>query len=89
MSLPARKRLTRRDPPQTPLAVGFAWASRITTLALEFVLPSLAGWWIDGRLGSRPVAMILGTVLGFLVGMLHLLQIARGGAKPPGAPDGP
>lgn len=60
-----------------------AWASRVTTLALEFVLPTLAGRWLDGRLGSRPVGMIVGAILGFVVGMLHLLQIAKGDRRPP------
>ena len=77
----------RSEPPQTPLALGIAWASRITTLALEFVLPTLAGWWLDGKLGSRPVGMIVGAILGFLVGMVHLLQIARGPKRPPAEPN--
>lgn len=58
------------------------WASRVTSLALEFTLPALAGGWIGGRLGSRPVGIMLGAALGFVVGMLHLLQIARGTRGP-------
>jgi F0F1-type ATP synthase assembly protein I len=75
--------LGRSEPPQTPLALGLAWASRVTSLALEFVLPTLAGWWLDGKLGSRPVGMIAGAAVGFLIGMLHLLQIARNAPRPP------
>jgi F0F1-type ATP synthase assembly protein I len=73
--------LDRGRPPQTPLSIGVAWASRVTSLALEFVLPTLAGWWIDGRLGTRPWGLMAGATLGFVVGLIHLLQIARGGAK--------
>jgi F0F1-type ATP synthase assembly protein I len=71
-----------REPSQTPLSIGVAWASRITSLALEFVVPTLAGYWVDGKLGSRPWGILVGMVLGFTLGMLHLLQIARGGTKP-------
>jgi ATP synthase protein I len=79
---PRTRRLERSEPPRTPLAIGLAWASRITSLALEFVVPMLAGWWIDGKLGSRPWGLLIGTILGFAIGMLHLLQLARSGAKP-------
>lgn len=79
-------------PKQSPLSIGVAWASRVTTLALEFALPALVGSWIDGRLSSRPWGMLVGAVLGFAVGMVHLLQIARQG-QGPGTPgrdgDGP
>jgi ATP synthase protein I len=67
-----------KEPPQSPLSVGVFWASRITSLALEFTLPVLAGIFLDKRLGSLPLATILGAVLGMTVGMMHVLQIARG-----------
>ena len=61
-------RMHEPSPPgRTPLSIGFAWAYRVTAVGLEFVLPALAGYWIDGRLGSRPVGMLLGAVLGFAV----------------------
>jgi len=70
-------------PGRSPLSIGVGWAYRVTSVGLEFVLPALAGYWIDGRLGSGPVGMLLGAVLGFTVGMVHLIQIARRGTQGP------
>lgn len=69
------------------MSVGFTWASRITSLGLEFALPAWGGWWLDGRLGTRPWCLIAGTILGFGTGIVHLVGIARDAAK--GGPGGP
>jgi ATP synthase protein I len=71
------------DPePRTPLALGILWASRITSLGLEFSLPVVGGYYLDRWQGTSPLATLAGLVLGFAVGMVHLLQIARGGSRP-------
>ena len=59
------------------LAVGMEWASRATTIGLEFALPPLLGsladrWWKTG-----PWLTVVGAVLGFAVGMMHVLRLAR------------
>jgi F0F1-type ATP synthase assembly protein I len=59
------------------------WASRVTTLGLEFALPALGGFWLDGRLGTLPWVTLLGSILGFTVGITHLLRIARQGSAGP------
>lgn len=58
-----------------------SWASRVTTIGLEFVLPALLGVWLDGQFGSLPLATLLGALLGFSVGIIHLLRIARDGSS--------
>jgi F0F1-type ATP synthase assembly protein I len=55
------------------------WASRVTTLGLEFALPPLLGAFLDRRWGSSPAGVLVGAVLGFVVGMMHLLKLAREG----------
>lgn len=62
-----------------------AWVSQITTIGLEMVLPAMLGFWLDGRWGTTPGLTITGAVLGFIVSMNHLLQIARahGKTRPP------
>ncbi len=50
----------------------------MTTLGLEFALPALAGHVVDRKFGSAPVALLVGMVAGFAVGMMHILRIARG-----------
>lgn len=60
-----------------PLSAGIAWASRITTLAIGFVIPILVGVWADSRLGTKPWLLLTGFALGLTVGMVQLLQIVR------------
>ncbi|QDT37725.1 AtpZ/AtpI family protein [Stratiformator vulcanicus] len=62
---------------RSPLAVGLAWSSRITTIALEMALPPLLGWWLDTKLGTTPLLVILLSILGFASAMFHLIALAR------------
>jgi ATP synthase protein I len=57
------------------------WASRISTIGLEFALPPLAGVGLDRWWGTGPWATVVGAVLGFAVGMMHILRVAREGTK--------
>ena len=52
------------------------WVSRITTVGLMMVLPALGGRWLDDRRGTNYWTLI-GLVLGLVVGLWQLLQIAR------------
>ena len=58
-----------------------AWTSRIMTIALEMVLPSLLGIWADRRLGTGMLFVVLGAILGFTMGMWHLLILAKASAQ--------
>lgn len=84
--IPARPALAgpMREPdptPPSPLSSGVGWASRVTTLGLEFCLPPLAGVWVDNRMGTRPWGLLVGAILGFAVGLTHLVQLARGSTR--------
>ena len=59
------------------LSVGIAWASRITTLALELTIPVLVGVGLDRWWGTSPLATISGAVLGFVLFMFHTLRLAK------------
>lgn len=70
---------------RTPLALGVMWASRVTTLGLEFALPAVVGIVVDRRWNLAPWATLVGSALGFALGMTHLLRLAREGTgSPPG-----
>ena len=62
---------------RSSLALGLEWSSRITTVALEMVVPALVGYWIDLKLGTRLVFLVSGTVLGFVTGLMSLLRMTR------------
>ena len=66
------------DPPddRTPLAQAAEWSSRITTIALEMVVPGLIGLWIDRQLGTVMVFLVLGVAVGMTAGMMHLVRLA-------------
>jgi F0F1-type ATP synthase assembly protein I len=41
------------------------------------VAPTLIGYWLDHRLNSRPLFLILGVVVGFVTATLSLLQMTK------------
>ena len=59
------------------MAVAMNWVSQITTIGLEMSLPALGGNWLDDRWGTSPWLVCIGAVIGFGVGMWHLLKLAR------------
>ena len=61
---------------QSLLSVGIAWATRITTIALELSVPVAVGFGLDRWLSTAPLATILGAVLGFVLFMVHTVRIA-------------
>lgn len=61
----------------SPIAIGFEWASRIMVVGATFAVPALAGHWVDTRAGSKPIGLLVGMVLGFIVGMSQLLRVVR------------
>jgi F0F1-type ATP synthase assembly protein I len=61
---------------RSSLALAYGWAVRITTVSLEMVVPGLIGLWIDRKLGTVMVFLVLGVILGMTVGMLHLVRLA-------------
>lgn len=71
--------MARQDEPRSKLAIGMDWAARVTTVGLEFVLPTLGGVAIDQYFHTLPMATLIGVVLGFGVGMASILKIAREG----------
>ncbi len=62
---------------RSPLVLGLQWSSRITTVSLEMVVPALAGYWLDWKLGTPLLFLVLGAVLGFAVGLRSLLRMTR------------
>ncbi len=54
-----------------------AWVSQVTSIALEMVVPAVLGLWIDQKLGTRFVFLLIGVILGLIASMLSLLHLAR------------
>lgn len=67
----------RTNRPQSPLAAGLQWATAITTIGMEMALPPLVGAWIDQRYGTSPAWTVILALLGFVVAMRHLWDLAK------------
>ena len=55
-----------------------------TELVVAVVLGLFAGKWIDRKLGSEPVGLLIGTFAGIIVGLYQLVsrtKLPQGGAK--------
>lgn len=62
---------------QSPFVEAHRWVSRLTTVSLEMALPAFLGHWLDEKWGTSPWLTALGALLGFAVGMTHLLRMAK------------
>jgi F0F1-type ATP synthase assembly protein I len=62
---------------RSPLARASEWATRIMTVSLEMVLPGLAGYWLDQKLHTVALFMLIGFALGGTAAVVHLLHLTR------------
>jgi F0F1-type ATP synthase assembly protein I len=62
---------------QSSYANAMQWVSRITSIVIEMVLPGVIGYWIDLRLGTKVLFLILGVILGFVGGIWQLIKLTK------------
>ena len=46
-------------------------------VAMEMVLPGLAGYWLDQRLGTKVVFLLIGFAAGGTAAVVHLMHLVR------------
>ncbi|MDO4574870.1 MAG: AtpZ/AtpI family protein [Planctomycetia bacterium] len=56
-------------------AIGFAKAAEISGIAMEAILPSLLGVWLDMRLGTVLLFFAIGLIFGLTAATIHLLRL--------------
>jgi len=49
-----------------------------TSLAVTVLAGIGAGYWIDGRLGTRPLFLLVGAAFGLLAGFVHFYKTVAG-----------
>jgi len=71
--------ITVADPPadRSSIAIALEWSTTIMTIAAEMVVPGLAGYWLDQRLGTKALFLLLGFVLGGVLAGFGLARIAK------------
>jgi len=52
-----------------------------TTLAATVLAGLGGGYWLDGRLGTRPLFLLLGGTLGLGAGLYHFFKTVTGQQK--------
>jgi len=62
---------------RTAVAVAYAWATRIIALSASMVVPALVGAWIDQKLNTKIVFLLLGLALGVAAAVVQLMRIVK------------
>lgn len=58
-------------------AKGFDLATRISTACLTMVLPALLGHYVDQRLGTKFLFILVGLALGMALGIFQLIRLVK------------
>lgn len=61
----------------SPLARGYMLGTLVLTAAIQTVLPIIGGTWLDKRLQTAPVFVLIGIALGLLIMITQLLRIVK------------
>ena len=64
-------------PERSPVAIGLEWSATIMVIAAEMVVPGLIGHWLDTKLGTRAVFLLIGFAAGGLLAARALARIAK------------
>ena len=59
------------------MAIAFEWSAVIMTISAEMVVPGLFGYWIDQRLGTRVLFLLIGFAIGGILASMALMRIAK------------
>ncbi len=52
-----------------------------TEFALTEILGAAAGYWLDKKLGTLPWCLVGGVLVGFAVGLVRIVGVARAASK--------
>ena len=56
-------------------------------LVASILLPTLIGWWLDGKFGARPWLMLAGAIVGIAVGLFGFIRTALASGRASGGPS--
>jgi F0F1-type ATP synthase assembly protein I len=59
------------------MSVALEWSATIMTISAEMVVPGLLGYWLDQRLGTRVLFLLVGFALGGTLAAMALMRIAN------------
>ena len=59
------------------MAIAFEWSATVMTISAEMVVPGLMGYWLDQRLGTRALFLLVGFTIGGTLAGMQLMRIAN------------
>jgi F0F1-type ATP synthase assembly protein I len=59
------------------MAIAFEWSATVMTISAEMVVPGLMGYWLDQRLGTRALFLLVGFAIGGTLAGMQLMRIAN------------
>ena len=77
LSDPAREPSGEPKDELSPLAIGYAWATRVCAFSAEFVILAWFGSWIDRRYGTQPFGTLVGAAIGSAAFIAGLVSTAK------------
>ena len=70
------------DDGRSAMARGYILASRVTSIGIQLLIYVGLGWWADSTWKTTPWVMLFGVVVGFVVMLMELIQLAKESAQP-------
>lgn len=61
----------------SPLAKGYLLGTLVLTAAIQTLVPIIGGSWLDKRLNTEPIFVLIGIALGLLIMVTQLLRIVK------------
>ena len=61
---------------RAPMAQAMGIAYELMSISLEMSVIPLGGYWLDRKLDTAPIFLLVGCALGFSLGFYHLMRFA-------------
>jgi F0F1-type ATP synthase assembly protein I len=65
------------DDGRSPIVQGYIWATIITTMTIQLVLPILLGVYADYRFGTKYIFLFLGIFLSLLIMVVNFVKLMK------------
>jgi F0F1-type ATP synthase assembly protein I len=72
-----RLRVANSPDSRSAVAIAFEWSFTVMTISAEMVVPGLLGYWLDQKLGTQVLFLLLGLVGGSVLAAWSLARVAR------------
>ena len=68
---------TSQNDGRSPIVQGYVWATVITTMAVELILPILLGVYADYKFGTKYLFLLLGVFLSCVIMVVNFFKLVK------------